>query len=102
MDCAPRLITIVNTGNEDEARIHPRRSFLEQTCAVFATCGRSVPVFNDKHLSPTFEESLWMVERCREVGAPFMAGSSIPSSWRAPRLEHEAGVDLEEAVAVGF
>ncbi len=43
-----------------------------------------------------------MVERCREVGAPFMAGSSIPLSWRAPRLEHEAKVDLEEAVAVGF
>ena len=88
--------------NEDEARIHPRRSFLEQTCAVFATCKHSVPVFNDKHLSPTFEESLWMVERCREVGAPFMAGSSIPLNWRAPMLEHEAGAELEEAVAIGF
>ena len=41
-----------------------------------------------------------MVERCKELGAPFMAGSSVPGAWRAPFLEHPAGADLEEAVAV--
>ena len=57
--------------NEHEARIHPRRSWLEQVCAVFAQSGgRSCPVFNDKHLAPSWAESLWMVERCRELGAP--------------------------------
>jgi hypothetical protein len=41
-----------------------------------------------------------MVERCKELGAPFMAGSSVPGCWRAPFLEHPAGSDLEEACAV--
>ena len=69
---------------------------------MLAACGRSVPIFNDKHLSWLWADSLWMVERCKELGAPFMAGSSIPLSWRAPFLEHEAGAALEEAVAIGF
>jgi hypothetical protein len=43
-----------------------------------------------------------MVERCRELGAPLMAGSSIPGQWRSPFLEHAPGTDLEEAVLIGF
>eukprot|EP01052_Picozoa_sp_SAG31_P009705 SAG31_NODE_516_length_14707_cov_3.026629_3_plen_253_part_00 len=88
--------------NERQARLHPRKAFLEQVCGVFAQSGRSVPVFNDKHLAPDWQESVWMVERCRELGAPFMAGSSIPLVWRKPWLEHPAGTDLLEAVCVGF
>ena len=87
--------------NEEEARIHPRKPWLEQVCAVFAQSGGKVcPVFNDKHLAPSWADSVWMVERCKELGAPFMAGSSVPGCWRAPFLEHPAGTDLEEAVAV--
>ena len=43
-----------------------------------------------------------VVNRCKELGAPFMAGSSIPGQWRAPFLEHPAGTLLEEAVGIGF
>ena len=81
---------------------HPRKAFLEQVCGVFAQSGRAVPVFNDKHLAPDWADSLWMVARCRELGAPFMAGSSIPLNWRRPWLEHPAGADLREAVVIGF
>ena len=31
-----------------------------------------------------------------------MAGSSLPVAWRSPWLEHEKGVELDEALAVGF
>ena len=86
--------------NEEGARIHPRKAWLEQVCAVFAQSGRSCPVFNDKHLAPSWSEAQWMVQRCRDVGAPFMAGSSIPGTWREPFLEHPAGVDLMEAALV--
>ena len=75
---------------------------MDQTCAVFAQSGRSVPVFNDKHLSHRWVDSLFMVERCRELGAPLMAGSSIPGQWRSPWLEHPPGTDLAEAVTIGF
>jgi hypothetical protein len=88
--------------NEKEQHLFPRRHFAEQIFGVMSTSGRSVPVFNDKHLSWRWQDSLWMAERARELGAPFMAGSSIPLSWRDPFLEYELDTPLAEAVAVGF
>ena len=43
-----------------------------------------------------------MYERAAGLGAPFMAGSSLPVCWRDPFLEHELDAPLTEAVAVGF
>ena len=37
--------------NEKGQHLFPRKYFMEQILGVFASCGRSVPVFNDKHLS---------------------------------------------------
>lgn len=88
--------------NEKEQHLYPRRHFMEQICGVMATSGRSVPVFNDKHLGPVWRDARWMYDRARELGVPFMAGSSLPVGWRRPWLEHEPGAPLEQAVAVGF
>ena len=88
--------------NEKEQQVFPRKYFMEQICGVFAQSGRSAPVFNDKHLSYNWHDALWMVERARELKAPFMAGSSLPVAWRSPWLEHELESPIEEAVAVGF
>jgi hypothetical protein len=88
--------------NEKEQQVFPRKYFMEQICGVFAQSGRSAPVFNDKHLSYNWHDALWMVERARELKAPFMAGSSLPVAWRSPWLEHELESPVEEAVAVGF
>jgi hypothetical protein len=75
--------------NEKEQHLFPRRYFMEQIAGVMATSGRGVPVFNDKHLSWRWEDAKWMVERATELNAPFMAGSSLPVTWRDPFLEHE-------------
>lgn len=88
--------------NEKEQHLFPRRYFMEQICGVMATSGRSVPVFNDKHLSYNWHDAKWMYDRARSLGAPFMAGSSLPVAWRSPWLEHERGVELDEAIAIGF
>jgi hypothetical protein len=32
---------------------------------------------------------------------PFMAGSTLPMTWRRPHLEFTPGIELEEALAVG-
>ena len=88
--------------NEKEQHLFPRRYFMEQICGVFSTSGRAAPVFNDKHLSWRWQDALWMYERAAGLGAPFMAGSSLPVCWRDPFLEHELDAPLEEAVAVGF
>jgi len=88
--------------NEKEQHLYPRKYFMEQICGLFATSGRAVPVFNDKHLSYNWADAKWMVDRAAHLGAPFMAGSSLPLGWRNPWLEHGLETPIEEALAVGF
>ena len=88
--------------NEKEQHLYPRRHFMEQICGVMATSKRAVPVFNDKHLGPVWSDARWMYDRTRQLGAPFMAGSTIPLGWRNPWLEHEPETPIQEAVAIGF
>jgi hypothetical protein len=75
---------------------------MEQICGVFATSGRSVPVFNDKHLSYNWHDARWMYERARQLGAPFMAGSSLPVGWRRPWLEHDLDTPIQDALVIAY
>ncbi len=88
--------------NEKAQHLYPRRYFMEQICGVMATSQRAVPVFNDKHLSYNWTDAKWMYDRAKELGAPFMAGSTLPLGWRSPWLEHPLESDIEEAVAISF
>ncbi|GIX07351.1 MAG: hypothetical protein KatS3mg115_1754 [Candidatus Poribacteria bacterium] len=88
--------------NEKGQRLYPRYRFFKETEAVFRESGRSVPVFNDKHLSYDWSQAVEMVEVSRELGFPFMAGSSLPVTWRIPALEFPLGVRLREAVCVCY
>jgi len=88
--------------NEFEQHMYPRRYMFEQICGVFASSGRSVPVFNDKHLAYNWEDAIWMYDRAKELNVPFMAGSSLPLSWRQPFLEHDLDTPLDSAVGIGY
>lgn len=88
--------------NEREQHLYPRRCFFEQICGVFATSGRSVPVFNDKHLSYNWADAKWMMDRAQELSVPFMAGSSVPLAWRNPLLEYPLHTHIDEAVVVSY
>lgn len=88
--------------NEKEQHLYPRKFFMEQICGVFATSGRSVPVFNDKHLSYNWHDTKWMYDRAKELRIPFMAGSSVVVGWRNPWLEHKLETPISEAIAIGF
>lgn len=88
--------------NEKEQHLYPRRHFFEQICGVIAASGRSVPVFNDKHLAYNWGDAKWMYDRARELEIPFMAGSSVPLLWRDPWLEHEPEAPIEEAVMISY
>ena len=74
--------------NEKQQQIFPRKYFIEQICGVFTESGRAVPVFSDKHLSHSWDDATWMVNKMKELGAPFMAGSSMVTAWRRPYVEH--------------
>jgi hypothetical protein len=80
---------------------YPRRQFFEQVVKVFRDSGRSVPVFNDKHLSWNWDDAKWMYDQSRELGFPFMAGSSVPVTWRSPNLR-PVNVPWEAALSVGY
>ena len=88
--------------NEFEQHMYPRRYMFEQICGVFASSGRSVPVFCDKHLSYNWDDAKWMYERAKTLDVPFMAGSSLPTCWRQPFLEHALDTPLESAIGIGY
>ena len=50
-----------------------------------------MPIFNDKHLSWKWAWAKEMYDTAREIGAPLMAGSSLPVTWRTPSIEMPAG-----------
>jgi hypothetical protein len=81
---------------------YPRHRFFKEIVHVFEQSGRSVPVFNDKHLSTDWAECVEMVEDSRRLMFPFMAGSSLPVTRRMPALEMPHGADLEESVCVAY
>jgi hypothetical protein len=88
--------------NEKGQHQYPRYEFFMDTVQVFRESGRSVPVFNDKHLSYDWVRAVEMVETARELGFAFMAGSSLPVTWRLPPLELPMGCAIREAVCVCY
>src|SRR5690606_27211192 len=69
---------------------------------VFRKSGRSVPVFNDKHLSYDWNLAKEMYDWSRELSFPFAAGSSIPVTVRTPELEIPYGAKIKHAVQIGY
>jgi hypothetical protein len=87
--------------NEKGQILYPRFEFFEQCAKVFETDGRAVPVYNDKHLSYSFEKAKTMVETSRRLKFPMLAGSSLPVTWRLPAFDLPLGCRIEEALMVG-
>jgi hypothetical protein len=59
-------------------------------------------VFNDKHLSTDWNECVAMVHKARQLGFPFLAGSSLPVTWRIPSIEVPLDTAMEESVCVCY
>jgi len=81
---------------------YPRYRFFEETVKVFRDSGKSVPVFNDKHLSWNWEWAKSMYDTSRSMGFPFLAGSSLPVTWRIPSLEMPDGATVSEALTICY
>src|SRR3954447_11549732 len=88
--------------NEKRQTLYPRYEFFKRVVKVFEASGRSVPVFNDKHLSTTWARCREMVEDSRRLGFPFLAGSSLPVTWRLPQVDMPLDVPLVESVCMGY
>jgi hypothetical protein len=87
--------------NDKGQILYPRYEFFEQCVKVFEKSGRAVPVYNDKHLSYSFEKAQSMVAASKKLKFPMLGGSSLPVTWRLPSIEMPFGAHIEEAVMVG-
>ena len=87
--------------NELGQVLYPRYEFFKECVRVFEEDGRAVPVYNDKHLSYSFEKAREMVDDSHRLGFPLLAGSSLPVTWRLPDLELPLECEIESALMVG-
>jgi hypothetical protein len=88
--------------NEKGQTLFPRYEFFQEIVKLFRSSGRTVPVFNDKHLSWNWQWAKEMYDTSRQMGFPFMAGSSLPVTWRIPSIDMPLGARIQEALGIAF
>jgi hypothetical protein len=82
-------------------KLYPRFEFFTECVKVFERDGRAVPVYNDKHLSYSFDKAQRMVKESKRLGFPMLGGSSLPVTWRLPDVDMPMDCQIEEALMVG-
>jgi hypothetical protein len=87
-------------NNKGQALL-PAYDFFQQCVQVFEDEKRSVPYFNHKQLSYSFEQAQTMVKTADRLRFPLLAGSSFPVTWRLPDVDVPLGAQVQEAVVVG-
>jgi hypothetical protein len=88
--------------NDKGQKLYPRFEMFLKITDVFRQSGRSVPVFNDKHLSWSWRQAKRMVDISRELRFPMLAGSSVPVAWRIPAVDAPYGIAQQHAVAISY
>ncbi len=89
-------------ANERGQRLYPRHAWFKEVVKVYEDSGRAVPVFNDKHLSTDWGQCVEMVADSKRLKFPFLAGSSLPVTWRLPAVDVPSGTPLTESVCAGY
>lgn len=82
-------------------KMYPRRRFFDEIVGAMRRCNKFVPLFNDKHLGFRWQDAKHMVDTARRYRIPFMAGSSVPVTWRYPAWDLPAGSPIQQAMVVG-
>ena len=88
--------------NEKGQTEYPRHRFFEEVVNVFRASGRTVPYYSDKHLSWNWDWAKDMYDTSRKMGFPFMAGSSLPLTWRVPQVDMPDGATIRESICLAY
>ena len=88
--------TIVTRG----ADFYPRYEYFKQVVDIYRASGKTAPLFNDKHLSWSWDHAQEMVNTAKSMGFGLMAGSSLPVTRRQPAIDLPLGALVEEAVGI--
>jgi hypothetical protein len=88
--------------NEFNQIQYPRYEYFKQIVSVFEKDSQVCGIVNDKHLSYKWEWAKEMAETSRKMKFPFLAGSSLPVTWRMPSVDMPYGAELEEVMCVAF
>jgi hypothetical protein len=88
--------------NEKGQHLYPRYELFLEIADAFRATGKSVPVFNDKHLSYNWWKARRMVDLAHELKFPLMAGSSVPVAYRPEGVDLEFGTRARHAVSIFY
>jgi hypothetical protein len=88
--------------NDYGQRQYPRYQFFKQITDIYQTDAASRSIFNDKHLSWKWEWAKEMVDNAHKMNFPFLAGSSLPVTWRMPSIDMPYGAEPEEMLCLAF
>ena len=88
--------------NDKQQKLYPRFEMFLKITDVFRQSRRSVPVFNDKHLSWSFRQARRMIEISQELKFPMLAGSSVPVAFRVPAIDAPLGARQRSTVAISY
>lgn len=86
--------------NELGQHQYPRYEFFKQVVDVYRAAGQTRPTFNDKHLSWKWEWAKEMFDTTRSMKIPFLAGSSLPVTWRMPSIDLPYGAEVSEVMCL--
>ena len=87
--------------NEMSQVLYPRYEFFKECIKIFEEDGRAVPIYNDKHLSYSFEKAKEMVDDAHRLDFGLLAGSSLPVTWRLPDVELPLECEIKDALMIG-
>lgn len=88
--------------NDIGQKLYPRYEFFKEVVKVFKEDGKTVPMFNDKHLSWKWSWAKEMADTARDMGFGYCAGSSLPVTWRMPAIDMPYEADVEEVMCVAI
>ena len=88
--------------NEKGQHLYPRYELFMQIVSVYRTTGKTAPIFNDKHLSWSWDWAKEMYDISQEMDFAFMSGSSLPVTWRTPSIDMPLGARVREALCIAI